>query len=289
MGSDYNTAGAQTPGQVTNSWMSLLPQISQLLGAQGGGVANSALSTLGNLFNPADVNQALSTAKGNASSAATAVKNAQLAYKQHPTPENKAALQAAQQQFKFSNSAVTSATANAAGGQPIGLNQLNAQNAQAFGNTINPNYTRAQEAASRGAASAVNAINLNGLSPGEAASVERSLNQTNTATGNAGLVNPTNVISNAMNFGGAFNSKIPLMTQAAQGASNAANSATSMGGFTPIQAQPLQAQAQQNVFSAGPQTFGSMMSGNAAAQGAGATMAGQTSPATYLNSTLGNL
>ena len=56
-----------------------------------------------------------------------------------------------------------------------------ARSAVALNKELNPEYYTAMDAASRGAASAVNAINLNGLSPGEAAAVERSLNQTNTA------------------------------------------------------------------------------------------------------------
>lgn len=97
----------------------------------------------------------------------------------------------------------------------------------------------ATQAAVNGGTQAVNAINLNGLSPGEANATERSLNQNNTATGNLGLLNPTNTISNAMNFGGAFNSKIPLLNSAvgaAAGASNAANTTTGTAAslFNPI-------------------------------------------------------
>lgn len=289
MGSDYNTAGGQAPSVVLNQWRSVLPQVAQLLGSQTSGVSQSGLTALNQLYNPANVNDALATAKGNASQAQTALTAAQQAFNKHPSEANRLALQQAQAAAKLDNSAVTTAQSNAAQGQNLGINQLNAQQAQQFAQNVNPNYTTAQTAASKGAANAVGAINLNGLSPGESNAVERSLNQTNTATGNMGLINPTNTISNAINFGGAFNSKIGLMNNATNAASGAANSATSMGGFTPVNAQTLQGQSQQNAFGSGTNIFGSMTGGNNAAQGAGATMAGQTAPTAYLNSTLGNL
>lgn len=81
----------------------------------------------------------------------------------------------------------------------------------------------ALDAANQGAVAGVNAINLNGLSPGEAASVERSTNQQNLATGNLGNSNAMNTIGNAMNFGGAFNNKIGLMNNSTNAAASAAN------------------------------------------------------------------
>lgn len=80
----------------------------------------------------------------------------------------------------------------------------------------------ALQAANQGAVAGVNAVNLNGLSPGEGNAVERSTNQQNQTTGNLGLNNPTNAVSNAMNFGGAFNSKIPLANAATSTASGVA-------------------------------------------------------------------
>lgn len=135
-------------------------------------------------------------------------------------------------------SAITNA--NALAGAQTNLNQLNGAGGQAgiaatnLNRLTNPNYYQAQDAASGGAARAVNAINLNGLSPGEANAVERSTNQGNAATGNLGLNNGTNAISNAMNFGGAFNSKIGLLNNAVAGASNAANSASGNGGVNAV-------------------------------------------------------
>ncbi len=103
------------------------------------------------------------------------------------------------------------------------LNLLNGTGGQAataatdLTNKLNP----ALASANSGAVNAVNAINLNGLSPGEYNSTERALNQSNQGTGNLGLGNNTNAINNAMNFGGAFNSKIGLMNSAVNSATNA--------------------------------------------------------------------
>jgi len=94
-----------------------------------------------------------------------------------------------------------------------------ARSAVNLNNTLNPT----QAAANTGAQSMLGAINLNGLSPGEQNATERSLNQSNVATNNLGLDNATNAVSNAMNFGGAFNSKIGIMGNALNSATNVAN------------------------------------------------------------------
>lgn len=101
---------------------------------------------------------------------------------------------------------------------------------QELTNNLNP----ALAAANRGAVAGVNSINLNGLSPGEQNSVERSLNQSNYATGRLGIDNATNAVSNAMNFGGAFNSKLGLLNQAVGSAVNAGNA--SNAAFNPYAA-----------------------------------------------------
>lgn len=99
------------------------------------------------------------------------------------------------------------------------INASNAAANAALQNRYNPAY--------RGANTLINSMNLSGLSPGEAASVERGVNQTNTGSGNLGLVNPMNTISNAINFGGAFNNKLGVYTNAVNAASGA------MGNFSP--------------------------------------------------------
>ncbi len=133
-----------------------------------------------------------------------------------------------QQQIANSNAQAGASTnlglLNGAGGQA-------ARTGQALNRELNPDYFRATEAASRGSADAVNAINLNGLSPGEAAAVERSGNKQFGASGNLGVMNNTNAITNAMNFGGAFNGKLGLMNNATNAAATAANAASSNAGY----------------------------------------------------------
>jgi hypothetical protein len=112
-------------------------------------------------------------------------------------------------------------------------------------------YSASTAAANTGAAEGVNAINLNGLSPGEANSIERSTNQSNLATGNLGNSNATNTISNAMNFGGAFNSKLGLLNNATNAASTASNAgSTALGNtasmFTPIASNATASNSKSN-------------------------------------------
>jgi len=79
-----------------------------------------------------------------------------------------------------------------------------ARDAYALNNELNP----VQAASNRQSTNLLNTYNLGGLSPGEYAAIERSLNNANQSTGNLGNLNATNTITNAMNFGGAFNSKL---------------------------------------------------------------------------------
>lgn len=138
----------------------------------------------------------------------------------------------------LANAGAAVTNANALAGAKTNLDQLNGAGgdagraAVALNRSANPDYYTAQDAASRGAAAGVNAINLNGLSPGEQAATERANNQNLSGSGNLGLLNNTNTISNALNFGGAFNSKLGLMNNAVNTASNAANSAASNGGVS---------------------------------------------------------
>lgn len=97
--------------------------------------------------------------------------------------------------------------ATAQAGSTLGLLQgaggQVAQAASDLSNKLNP----AQAASNAQATNLVNSINLNGLSGGEQAAVERSLGQSNYATGNLGVDNATNAVSNAMNFGNALQAK----------------------------------------------------------------------------------
>jgi hypothetical protein len=63
-------------------------------------------------------------------------------------------------------------------------------------------------------ANLLNSINLQGLTPAERAEVERSLGQSQTATGNLGLDNATNAVQNAMQFGSALQAKRTALGQA---------------------------------------------------------------------------
>jgi len=205
------------------------------------------------------------------------------------------------------------ANSNALAGAQTNLNQLNGPGGQAANAALNINratnapYYNAANAASRGASSAVDAINLNGLSPGESNAIERSLNQTNQSTGNNGLVNPLNTVSNAMNFGGAYNNKIPLMNSAVNAASGAAGAASGNGGFNGVNValgQPNTstgtnfgagqfqgANAGTNTGAANSATgmsnniFGNMSSLANANTSAQASIANATSPAAYASST----
>jgi hypothetical protein len=200
---------------------------------------------------------------------------------------------------------------NALAGAQTNVNQLQgaggraALTATALNRAANPGYYQAQDAASRGAAAGVNAINMNGLSPGEQNSVERSLNQTMGQTGNLGLTNPMNTVANAMNFGGAFNNKIGILGNATNVASNAAQSASGNGGlnatnvalgqpnvsasgnfgtgtFTNTNAN-TQNQSGQNAFGFGNGAMGNMTSSNNALIGANASIANANSIPAYMS------
>lgn len=97
----------------------------------------------------------------------------------------------------------------------------------------NPNYYNVQDAASGKAREMLDSFNLHGLSGGEASAIERSNNQGLTKTGNLGLNNGTNVIANAMNFGGAFNNKLDRL-QGALGSANQTATSAQNTGFNPV-------------------------------------------------------
>ena len=144
------------------------------------------------------------------------------------SPYAQAIAQAGQQSVQGAGGQTAGAVSNLSNTLNPALATANTAAANANNATVNalPGVNSAVNAATQGAQNQLNAINLNGLSPGEYNATERSLNQTNTGTGNLGLLNPTNTIANAMNFGGAFNSKIPLYNTAVGTATNAANAAS---------------------------------------------------------------
>lgn len=125
------------------------------------------------------------------------------------------------------------ANANTNASLITGAGRQAATAAEALNRRLNPNYYNPQDASSRQATNLVNSINLNGLSGGETAAVERSLNQSNTATGNLGLDNATNTVSNAMNFGNALQAKRDALSRALASGTGVAQSAVNSG-FNPV-------------------------------------------------------
>lgn len=84
----------------------------------------------------------------------------------------------------------------------------------------NPEFYKTRATASGKLNDLMNSINLNGLSGSERAEVERSLGQSQTATGNLGLDNATNAVGNAMTFGSALQGKRDAMASAINTATN---------------------------------------------------------------------
>lgn len=79
--------------------------------------------------------------------------------------------------------------------------------AKALDDRVNPEYAAIREKAATQTGNLLNSINLEGLSGGERAEVERSLNKSNYATGTLGLDNATTAVSNAMQFGDRLSQK----------------------------------------------------------------------------------
>ena len=198
---------------------------------------------------------------------------------------------------------------NALAGANINLEQMQgpggaaAREADKIARETNPNYYKVQDASSTQAKNLVNSINLNGLSMGEQAAAERSLNQSNVATGNLGIDNATNAVSNAMNFGNAYNQKLGMMGNALGAANGVATSAQNTGfnGVNIAMGQPnastmsnfgtgqfsntnagTQNGSSNNAFNFGGGMLGNMFNSNNALTSAAASQSNATSPAAYL-------
>lgn len=157
--------------------------------------------------------------------------------------EDAAKLQSAQNvmpgygQIGLDNAAIQQQIArqNSLGGAQTNVDLLNgvggqaARDATALSRETNPNYWGVQDNSSRQANNLLNSFNINGLSPGEQNATERAINQGGQGTGNLGLINNTNTLSNALNFGGAFNTKQALMGNAIGTANQTAQSAQNNG------------------------------------------------------------
>jgi hypothetical protein len=109
-----------------------------------------------------------------------------------------------------------------------------AVNAQALQQLLNPNYYKTADNISRQTNNLLDSFNMKGLSGGEQSAVERSLNQSNYATGNLGLDNATNAVKNASTYGGAFNAKVGQLGNALGAANNSANTLAGNGGVNPV-------------------------------------------------------
>jgi len=172
----------------------------------------------------------------------------------------------------------------AAGGQAqllAGNGAITAMEGAGLNQLLNP----AQAASNGQATNLVNSINLNGLSGGEQSAVERSLGQSNYATGNLGLDNATNAVSNAMNFGNALQGKRMALGSALGAAGGvsanqqtqvnpvgtALGSGNTAGNFGLSQFNPTQA----NSTLTAPLSFGSSL-GNQVAGVAGASKGNTT-------------
>jgi len=79
--------------------------------------------------------------------------------------------------------------------------------AKTLDETVNPEYAAIKNKAATQTGNLLDSINLSGLSGGERAEVERSLGRSATATGNLGLDNATNAVSNAMSYGDRLSQK----------------------------------------------------------------------------------
>lgn len=128
---------------------------------------------------------------------------------------------------------------NALAGAQTNVNQLQGAGGQAaiaaqqLARQTNPEYYSALDPAVQRSNDLLGSINLKGLSGGEQSAVERSLNQSNYATGNLGLDNATTAVSNAMNFGNALQAKRNALGQAIGTSLNTANTAQNTG-FSPV-------------------------------------------------------
>lgn len=139
--------------------------------------------------------------------------------------------------------------------------------ATALSRANNPDYWKTEDAAAKSSQDLLGSYNLSGLSPGESNAVERSTNQTNTATGNLGLANPTNVVSNALNFGAAFENKRAALNTAIGTANNTATSSMN-NGVNPVGVATMQP-GTTGATQFAPSTTGTTGAGNALNFGTG--------------------
>jgi hypothetical protein len=111
-----------------------------------------------------------------------------------------------------------------------------AQQAKGIEDSLNPEFAAIRSAAGTQTGNLLNSVNLNGLSEGERAAVERSLNQSNYATGNLGLDNATNAVQNAMSYGDRMSGKRQELSNYINTAGGfmGASQPTQFGGASPM-------------------------------------------------------
>lgn len=204
------------------------------------------------------------------------------------------------------------ANSNAQAGALTNYNQLtgtggaSALAAEQLARATNPGYYQVQDASNNQATNLLNSYNMNGLSGGEQAAVERSTAQSNAGTGNLGLNNATNTVSNAMNFGDAYHQKQNSLMNALGAANQTATSAQNTG-FNPVNialGQPnastmgnfgtgtfsntnagTQNASAGNAFNFGSSMMNGMLGANNTNTGANASIANANSIPSYMNAT----
>lgn len=341
MGSDYEKAQVKQPQRLVDMYAQYLPQLSQLTAAQSPFMSAESVAAANELVNPSNpavlAERQLAAAQSrydeikagkiddkgvkvvnqnqlkDAQKALNIAKQTATTTKGMSTPLGMNALNLQQlQKYALPQAEVGQqvARSNALAGAETNKAQIEgsggdaARAASSLNRELNPEYDKSISNASNTISDVLGNINLQGLSPGESNAIERSLNQTNTNTGNAGLVNPTNVVSNAMNFGQGYNDKLKMAAGMAGQASDIANVASGNANFSPVsvamgQPNPTtssnfgsgqftnvnpssSAASQSNAMGFGNNLIGNLFSSNNAAQSAGASMANATSPASYL-------
>lgn len=205
-GSSYNQPAAEPMSQVLQDYQNYLPGV---IGSTAATIPDTAQQTLSAAQQTAGPYNALNLAQT----------------QQYAVPLAQA------------GQAVTNS--NALAGAQTNLNQIQGAGGQVANAALglaqqtNPNYYNVQNPASAQAANLLGAYNTTGLSPGAANAAERSTNQSNTASGNLGLSNPTNTIANAENFGQYYNNQLSGLGTALGAAAGTATSAQNTG-FNPV-------------------------------------------------------
>jgi len=205
MGGSYGTKGPESTSQMLKAYAKFLPSVLQATNSQATPTAQASL------------------AAEQATEPGAQQLNAQLTAQYAPILAQINSMIQGQQ---------TQAGSQTIGSEIAGAGGQAAQNAADLLAKTNPAYAKTIGDSAAQSQNLMNSYNLNGLSPGETNAIERSTNQTNSATGNLGLSNPTNVVNNAMNFGEAFNAKRAALNTAIGTANQTAGVASS--GFNPI-------------------------------------------------------